>query len=130
MSRPSEADVATAVIAAFTAANARPFDIDDIPDGAARPKAYTEVMVTRKYSGDAPRRLGVAVTDSTAFRVTTRAVADTIDGAREARRRVATCEGIPISVIGISGVLRFESEDAIGPDDDWFSGLTTWTFVL
>ena len=63
--------------------------------------------------------------------ITTRAVARTVSNAREMRRRAGQIEGVSL-VIGDeeSTPVQFETEDLIAPDDDWYSGLTYWTYAL
>jgi len=112
-----------AVVAALTAANAHPYTLDDIKQMATAPAYYTEVTVSRRFGGE---RRGGNASGSTGWRVTTRAVAKTEENAREMRRRAASLED---ARLGTSTPVVFETEEAIGEDNDWWSGLTTWTYV-
>lgn len=127
----SEELTATAVIAALNALNAHAYDLDDdaIDTKQAPPAYYTEVTVSRRFGG--VFRDGGETPDSTLYRATTRSVAKTLSNAREMRRRAAGLEGITVTVGGVvSSPIMFETEEIIGPDDGWFSGLTSWTFAL
>jgi hypothetical protein len=121
----SEEEVAAAFIAALAAANAVPYDYDEIPKPL--PAYYTEVTVTRRFGGV---MRGEKPT-TTLYRGTTRAVAKNVTTAREMRRRAASLEGTTITVGGIvSTPIQFETEEPIGLDEGYQSGLTTWTWAI
>lgn len=123
----SEEQHAAAVIAALTATNANPFDLDDVPK--TLPAFYTEVTVTRRFGG-APRQDGRSGTEG--YRVTARAVAKNVSNARETRRRQhAALEYAVLSVAGKTTTpIQFEASEPIGNDEGWYSGLETWTYAI
>ena len=117
--------MAAAFIAALNASNAAAYDHDDVP--ATLPPYFTQVTVSRRFGGV---MRGERPT-STLYRATTRAVAKNVTTAREMRRRAAQIEGTSLTVGGEKTTpIQFEAEDAINPDDGYFSGLTYWTFAL
>ena len=123
----TEEEQATAIIAALNAAEANPFDYDDI-DRDNPPEQYTEVTVSRRYGGTDRND---STTGRVGWRITTRAVATTVSNAREMRNRtVAALLYKRVTVGGeLTTPIQFESEDPIAPDDGMFSGLCTWTYV-
>lgn len=123
----TEEEQAAAIIAALTAANANPYDLDDIKDADPAPVNYTEVTVTPRYG--APNR-NTASTGRAGWRITTRAVGKTVTNAREMRKRARTALLYQrVTVAGEESTpIQFESGEPIGEDDGWFSGLTTWTY--
>ena len=122
----SEEPVAAAFIAALNANSAAAYDHDDVP--ATLPPYFTQVTVSRRFGGV---MRGERPT-STLYRATTRAVAKNVTTAREMRRRAQVAlEGTTLVIGGIETTpIQFEAEDAINPDDGYFSGLTYWTFAL
>ena len=127
MTFPTEEEHAAAVIAALKAASAAPYDLDEIP--AALPTYYTEVTVTRRYGGV---QRASAQRGTQSYRITTRAVAKTVSNAREMRKRTQAALNEARLTIGgrTSTPIQFETEDVIGPDDGYYSGLTAWTYVI
>lgn len=131
MTFPTEQQHFDAVAAALSAANARPYDYDDKPDGAA----YTLVTVSDRYGG-VQRTTGQIGTRS--VRVTVRAVGKTADNAREMRKRCeAALREKRLTIAGrTSTLIQFETAEPIGPDGDalssgqWFSGLSTYTYTV
>lgn len=125
----SEESHAAAVIAALTTATANPFDLDDAKRAtdADLGAAYTEVLVTRRYGG-AERQDGS--TTRSGWRISTRAIGRTVTNARTMRDRAQEAlKYVRLSIDGdLTSPIAFESEDPIGEDDGWYSGLTTWTY--
>lgn len=124
----TEEQQAAAVIAALMTANAAPYDLDDVKELATLPPQYTEVTVSRRYGGD---ERNTASTGRVGWRITTRAVAQTVSNAREMRNRaVAALLYKRLTVADDQTTpIQFESEEPIGVDDGWYSGLCTWTYV-
>lgn len=125
----SEATQLAAVLAALNDADAAAYDLDAIKEAANRPAYYTEVTVTARYGAE-PRNTGS--TGRRGWRITTRVVGDYASNAQEIRKRVDTgLRYVRLTVDGATTTpIQFESEDPIGEDDGWFSGLTTWTYAI
>jgi hypothetical protein len=126
----AEEQHATAVLAALNAelaASMRAYDYDDLP--TTRPANYVEVTVSRRAGG--PNR-NPGSTGRSGWRITTRPVSTTVSNAREMRKRVATALLFNRVTVGgdQSTPIQFETEDPIGPDDGWYSGLSTWTYAV
>lgn len=128
----SEQQVATACIAlvnaqlsAYGDGGVHAFDLDDARGVTAE---HVQVTLTPRFS--ATERGGMAA--SSPWRLTTRPVGSTVGNARElARRTRVALDGVRVIAAGeTSTPIRLESSDAIGEDDGYYSGLTTWTFVL
>lgn len=122
----TEEQHAAAVIAALDAAGAAPYDIDDVPD--TLPAHYTEVYVSRRFGGE-PRNAGAK--GSTGWRIAVRVVAKTVTNARLLRAKVsAALDDVRLTVDGEPTTpVQFEGAEEIGPDDGWFSGLSTYTYA-
>jgi hypothetical protein len=118
---------AAAYIAALNtnlAGSATAYDYDEIP--ATLPNRYVEVTVSRRYGGE---MRGEKPTTNL-FRATTRVVAKSVSDARELRRRVSLIEGTYLTVGGVNTTpIQFETDEPIGPDDGYYSGLTQWTWA-
>lgn len=116
-----EADLTGAVLAALATAQVAPLTLQQVSDTA--PTAdYTEVTVARRF-GAAERVAGNAAT--VGWRITTRVVLRYAANAVEFRARIAgALEGVGF---GDSTPLGFETETEVGPDDGWWSGITSWT---
>lgn len=120
-----------AVIAALNAGspNANAYTLDDLKGLSTKPAAYTEVTVSHRYG--APNRAGGS-TGRIAYRIATRYVAQFEVNAQ--RLRDLSDTALRFTHLSIGGdtttPVQFESEDPIGDDDGWFSGLTTWTYVI
>lgn len=130
MTLPTEEQHATAVKAALTTAQAAPYDLDDLKTLETLPAYYTEVTVSRRFVGDglrASREPGIR-----AVRLGTRFVAKNITTAREMQKRTTDAlEGVSLTVSGETTTpIEFESADVIAEDDGYWSGLTTWTYVV
>lgn len=125
----SEEQQAAAVIAALNAEDANAYDLDDIKQLTTLPASYTEVMVMPRAG--APNR-NTDDTGRRGWRITTRQVGTTVSNAREARKRThAALEFARLSVDGATTTrIQFESAEPIGEDDDYWSGLETWTYAL
>jgi len=114
---------------AILPASVRAYDSDDVPD--VKPAAYVEVLVSRRF-GAAPAR-GTASTTRAGWRVAARVVDQTsVPNARRTANFVRTAlEFYRLSVGGkTSTPVQFETAEAIGPDDGWWSGLTAYTYAI
>lgn len=122
----SEEQHAAAFIAALNALGAVAYDYDDVP--ATLPAFYTIVTVSRRFGGN---RRGEGVPTVYLYRATTRAVARTVGNAREMRRRAHLIEGVSLTVAGEQTTpVEFETAQIVGPDENYYSGLTTWVWAL
>jgi hypothetical protein len=122
----TDEEVAAAFIAQLSTLGALPYDYDDLP--APRPDNYTEVTVTRRYGGE-QRSSGER--DGRLYRATARQVAKTVSNARNLRTKSAGLEGLMLTIGGATTTpIEFETAEVIAPDDGWFSGLESWTFLL
>lgn len=103
------------------------YDIDDLP--AVRPADYIEVTVSRRFGGE-QRNSGHKTTSG--YRVTTRAVGETVTNARTLHGHARTA--LEFKMLTVSGEhtspIQFESEEPVGPDDGAFSGLLSWTYTI
>lgn len=125
----TERQHAAAVVAAVNAAlaNRTAYEPDEVP--ATRPTEYVEVTVTRRFGGESrlPGRKG-----TTGWRITTRPVSQSsLTDCQVMAEGVRTgLEDVFLSVAGeTTSPVQFESAEPIGPDDGWFSGLSTWTYI-
>lgn len=129
----SESAHLTAVLAALSAGNAVPYDLGKVPgmDGntGTIPAYFTQVTVSRRFGGNFR---GDASPNTILYRATTRAVAKSANDARNIRRLAALAlENVALTVTGATTTpIAFETEDPIGVDDGWFSGLTLWTWAI
>lgn len=104
------------------------YDFDDIP--ATRPADYVEVSLHRRFGGES-RASGQKWV--TGYRLAVRSVSQaSVSDARLMRLKAKTAlESKFLTVSGeTSTPIQFESEDPIGPDDGWYSGLTLYTFTI
>jgi hypothetical protein len=122
--------VKAAVDAALQAAPGSPaadrlaYDYDNVPP--TRPLAYVPITVSRRYV--AGFRVG-GPNGLRGGRLTTGYVAKHVDDARELQRRTRLAlEDVPL-LSGAVGPFRFESEQPIAADEDWWFGLDSWTFA-
>ena len=125
----SEKEHLAAVKAALTAVGAVPLTLSDIKGlGTALPAYYTEVHVTERL-GTGPRRSG-APSQSSQWRILTRAVAQTYSNAQNARRLAA--EALHEAKLTVDGetyfVERALSDDPIVPDEGWYSGTSEFAY--
>lgn len=102
--------------------------LQETQNKAACPPMYAEVTVTRR-NGGAPRRVGAA-SELTAYRAVTRAVARSENDALRIRDAVDALRDLMLTVDGVSTPVDYETSNPVAPDDDWFSGMTTWTFTV
>lgn len=125
-----EQPVATAALAALNLL-VDPFvayEYDAVAKLATLPDQYVEVTVSRRFGGEARTCGGQA---TVGWRMTTRVVARTSTGARALRALVGGIERAVITANGSSSTpIAFESEEEIGADDGYQSGITAWTFTL
>lgn len=115
-----------AVVAAYLALGALPYDLGNVPGN--RPEKYTEITVTRRFGGE-QRSSGER--DGQLWRITARQVGRVFQNAQNLRAKGSAIEGAVLTIAGgTSTPVEFETAEVIGPDDGWFSGLETWTYAL
>jgi hypothetical protein len=120
----TEDDLAAAVIATIVANGGRAYDLDDAKALTNPPASYVEVTVERRFGGEQRACGGYALTG---YRLNLRAVGTTVSNVRNARSK-ADLEGVRLAVDGAeSTAVQFETQDSIGQDNDWWSGMTTFT---
>lgn len=128
----SEQEVATACLALINAqlssyggGSIHALDLDDARGITAE---HVQFALSARYVES--ERGGM--TGLCGYRATTRPVATTVTNGRELARRVyAAFNDIRVVAGGqTSTPIHLESADAIGEDDGYYSGLSTWTFVL
>lgn len=108
--------------------SAQAYEYDDVAKMKALPNQYVEIMVSRRFGGELRVSAGKATVP---YRLSLRVVARTVAGARELRRLCTALETETIAANGgMSTPIQFETEDDIGPDEGFYSGLTSWTFAL
>lgn len=119
-----------AVIEAINATAGAAYSLAQLSGMTTKPTSYNEVLVAQKYP-DSPRRTGSA-SGTTQWRILTRAVADRYTNAQEMRRRAALA--LEDSKLTIDGqtvfVERALSDDPIGADDSWWSGVSEWSVAV
>lgn len=101
------------------------YDADDLP--SPRPSEYVEVSVTRRFGGTLRNDTSLG---TTGWRIAVRYVSQSsVDNARNMARIVN--DALEMAVLTASGLqstpVAFEGAEEIGPDDGWFSGLSTYT---
>lgn len=103
------------------------FEYDAVP--SPRPTRYIEFGISRRFGGE-PRTSSRKAT--TGYRLSVRAVADTIKDARTMHEKArAALEGIRVTVDGrVSTPIQFETEEEVGPDDGKFSGHIAYTYTI
>lgn len=122
---------ATAVLTVLNAAlptQTRAYDVSEVPD--TKPPHYVEVMLSRRFGG---ARRASADTGTGGWRIATRVVdKESVTDARNTASKVRDAlEFARLAVAGKQSTpVQFEGAEPIGPDDGWWSGLTTWTYVL
>lgn len=120
----TEADVAAAVIAVIVANGGRAYELDAAKALTAPPASYCEVTVERRFGGEQRACGGYALTG---YRINVRAVGSLVANVRNARAR-GDIEGVSLMVgAEHSTPVQFETQDSIGQDNDWWSGMTTFT---
>jgi hypothetical protein len=116
-----------AVIALLTTAGASPMTLQQIKDATTVPTSYTEVQVMQRF-GSGPRRSG-APSESTQWRILTRAVAERYANAQEMRNRAAALHEATLSVGGETFFIeRAVSDDPIAEDGGWYSGVSEFAY--
>lgn len=133
MTFPTEQQHFDAVMAALTAAGARPYGYDTVPPSTVT--AYTLVTVTDRFGGN-PRMS--AQIGTRGIRVTVRAVGITVKNAREMRDRADVALREQRITVGshVSTPVQFESSDPVAQDGDvrttglWYSGLSLYTYTV
>lgn len=117
-----------AVVAKINAVDGRAYTIDALTRMKVPPTPYNEVYVMRRL-GDTPDRLG-ALSQTTQWRVITRAVAQTFEDAQVMRDRANAA--LHDSTLTVEGETyyprRAVGDDPIGPDDGWFSGTSEFAY--
>ena len=124
----TEQQVVTAVLAVVSGAltgGRQAYDVDKVP--STRPAEYVEVSVTRRFGGE-PRN--DAWVGTTGWRIALRFVSQSsVPDARNMARQAG--DALEFAVLTAGGLqstpVQFEGAEEIGPDDGWFSGLTTYT---
>lgn len=117
-----------AVVALLEAADAHPYTLQQLDEAAQLPDYYTEVVVVQRLGSGARRATDEGTT--TQWRVVVRAVARRYGNAQEMRRRAG--EALHRAVLTVGGesfrVARSITDDPIGPDDGWWSGVSEFTY--
>lgn len=105
----------------------RAYEYDDLP--ATRPENYIEVGVSRRFGGES-RESGHKTT--TGWRVTTRGVGRSVKNARDLLQHGRT--SLEFKSLTVNGektsLIQFETEDAVSPDEGYYSGLSSYTYVI
>jgi ribosomal protein L7/L12 len=120
-----------AVLAAMTAVDAKPYtlaQLNDLKTSTGLPAYYNEVTVSQRL-GTGPRRHG-APSESTQWRILTRAVGQKYANAQEMRRRAAVALHEAKLTVGSETyfVERALSDDPIVPDEGWYSGTSEFAY--
>ena len=130
----TETEQAAAIQAALTAALAPAvgvYEYDKVPGAngnqGTEPRKYATFSLARRYTEG---RRGSGEVTSPGFRLVTRAIAKSVDDAREIRRRVVAAleDKILTSTAGEIGPFVFETSDPVQPDQGYFVADDTWTF--
>lgn len=120
---------AVAVIQAITTNLRGTWKARDFDEKTTDP-IHVYVSVTRRY-GSPARSSGSTGGSGIGWRIVARSVGRTVDEARFAMEDVADIENQHLIVDGKwSTPIRFESSTPPEPDGGWFSGQSTWTYVL
>lgn len=104
------------------------YDHDQVP--SPRPAEYVAISLSRRFGGE--RRMS-AHAASAGYRLTVRAVSQqSIANVRNSLEKCrASLEFRRLSVAGATSTpVQFENEQPPIPDDGWFSGAQSFTFVL
>lgn len=125
----TEEQHAAAIIAALTAAQAAPYDLDDAKALDPVPYGYTEVMVMPR--GGMPVRLPGS-TGRRGWRISTRHVGTSVSNAREMRKRTHAALEFARLVIGgdTTTPIQLEGAEVIGEDGEYWSGLETYIYAI
>lgn len=122
----TEAEHKAAVIAALTALQAHPYALDKVPSSAT---FYTEVITHPRFGGT-QRSSGER--EGEYRRIVLRQVAKSLGNAEVLRDKSAGLENLVLTIGGRTTTpLEWEDKgDPIGPDDGWWSGTQSLTYVL
>lgn len=125
----SEEQQAAAILALLNDHGANAYDLDDLKKLPTLPSSYTE-FATGWRAGASERLCGRAGLEGYRFR--TRAVAKTVSNVREMQERaIDALEGRCLVLADATSTpIRRESHTAIAEDDQWFTSLFVWTYVL
>jgi hypothetical protein len=122
---------AAAVIAALNTVLTprQAYDYDTVQTMPTKPAQYVAISLSRRY-GEGGRVGGTKGIDL--WRLTTRYVANTVTNARTLRAdTVQALEEVRLTVgSSTTTPIQFETAIPIEPDDDWWSGLDSWTYAL
>lgn len=131
----TEAQHLAAVLALMGGAARGAYSLGDLEkykkdNGGALPSSYNEVIVMERVP-DGPRRSSEP-SETSQWRIFTRAVAQTYGNAQEMRRRAGELRGKSMTVAGepTTEIERTVSDDPIAPDDGWFSGPSEYGYAL
>lgn len=140
MTDHSEQAHLAAAIAAINSAQGNALSVGDIEKIKADkkqslPASYNEVMVTERFP-DGPRRGADQPSETTQWRILTRAVADRYANAVEMRARArrgllekTLTIGTGPAAVETTEIERLASDDPIAPDDGWFSGTSEYGYA-
>ena len=112
--------------------DSRPYSADELDALSSLPDWFTQLYVTERFTGSESDRLA-GISDLTAWRVTTRVVARSEHNARAVRDR--NTAALLEAVVVVDGrestpMRRGATDDPIGPDEGYFSGLSEFTYYL
>ena len=119
-------EVRTAAIAVLQTGLAHPQTLQDLKSTATTPPHYNEVTVEDRFGGELRNSVWRG---TNGWRITTRAVSETEDGAYQMRAKARAALEYTLLAVGADGStpVMFESADPIAEDEGHWSGLTTWT---
>lgn len=115
------------VLAAFNVTKKVAYARDNLPD--VLPPAYIEVQVSRRFGG---LQRGSGSRDLRLMRVTARAVGQTLPQAYRMWDVIDSLEDTSFIVAGeYTTPVEFETDDdAIDPDDGWYSGTKSLSYAI
>lgn len=123
------ADAIVAALNAALPAGIRAWEPDELKKQDPTPSEYVEVLVEPRFGGN----LRGGATSAGGWRVQTRGVSETsIFNARAGLN--AARAALQFASLEIGGKrttpIQFETAEAVGEDEGWWSGHITWTYVL
>jgi hypothetical protein len=93
------------------------------------PPAYSEIEITRRVGGNA--RGSGEIDTMGLYEITERSTSRFAATLRDHRDAVAAIENVTLEIDGhTSTPVMFAGADPITPDDGWYVGFRTWTYVL